>query len=253
MRFSRHLRQLDGLFDRPIAHRGLHRSESGIIENTEPAFAAAIRGNYAIECDLQLTADGEAVVFHDETVDRLMDAQGHVSEMTVSELKSLNFKASKARIQTLAELLDQVSGQVPVIAEIKSHWDGNPQLPLRVVKATSSYRDQLALMSFDSRIVALLAHHAPNRVRGIVAGRVSDAEYASQPFPARIALHLLTHLQDSQPHFISYDQAGLPFAPVQSLRQAGMPVICWTIRSAAAASRALRYADQITFEGFQPA
>ena len=75
MRFSPQLREFDWLVARPIAHRGLHAKSKGIIENTESAFAAAIKGNYAIECDVQLAADGEAMVFHDDDLDRLTEAR----------------------------------------------------------------------------------------------------------------------------------------------------------------------------------
>ena len=88
MRFSPQLREFDWLVARPIAHRGLHAKSKGIIENTEGAFAAAIKGNYAIECDVQLTADGEAMVFHDDDLDRLTEAKGPVKAFTAKELKT---------------------------------------------------------------------------------------------------------------------------------------------------------------------
>src|SRR4051794_2404055 len=62
---------LDWLTARPIAHRGLHDKAKGVIENTVSAALAAVDAGYAIECDVQLTGDGEAVVFHDFTLDRL--------------------------------------------------------------------------------------------------------------------------------------------------------------------------------------
>ena len=49
---------LDWLIARPIAHRGLHDEARGIIENTPSAIAAAVAADYAIEIDLQVTADG---------------------------------------------------------------------------------------------------------------------------------------------------------------------------------------------------
>ena len=58
---------------RPIAHRGLHDAPSGVIENTPSAFRAAIASDYGIECDLQISADGEAMVHHDEQLGRLTD------------------------------------------------------------------------------------------------------------------------------------------------------------------------------------
>jgi glycerophosphoryl diester phosphodiesterase len=253
MRFARHIRQLDGLIDRPIAHRGLHDRKSGKVENTASAFAAAIVNGYAIECDVQLTGDGEAVVFHDEALDRLTTSSGHVVAKTTADMQTLELRASKDRIQTFAQLLDQVSGKVPLIVEIKSHWDGKPELALRVIQVSERYQGQIAFMSFDPAIVALLAHQAPHRIRGIVADRAYDPYYAAMPVSARNNLRSLLHIDESKPHFVSFDHAGLPWTPVQALRSWGMPVICWTIRSQAEASRALRYSDQITFEGYLPA
>ena len=84
MRFTRELRRLDWLVARPIAHRGYHDRSKGVIENTAPAFAAAIAGDYAIECDLQLSRDGEAMVFHDDTLDRVTEASGPVKALSAN-------------------------------------------------------------------------------------------------------------------------------------------------------------------------
>ena len=63
-------------FLRPIAHRGLHSAKRGIIENTEPAFAEAIAKGYGIECDLRPATGGLPIVFHDETLNRLVEGRG---------------------------------------------------------------------------------------------------------------------------------------------------------------------------------
>ena len=68
----------DWLTARPIAHRGLHDAASGVIENTASAFRAAIAGGYGIECDLQISADGEAMVHHDDALGRLTDGTGRL-------------------------------------------------------------------------------------------------------------------------------------------------------------------------------
>ena len=62
---------LDWLTAQPVAHRGLHDAAAGVIENTASAFRAAIEGGFAIETDLQLSADGEAMVHHDFALGRL--------------------------------------------------------------------------------------------------------------------------------------------------------------------------------------
>ncbi len=252
MRFTQHLRQLDGLFDRPIAHRGLHDLKNNIVENTESAFAAAIAANYAIECDIQLSADGEAMVFHDKTLDRVTQSSGKVHSMTVAELRKVKYRAATARMQTLAELLDQVDGKVPLIIEIKSIWDDDTTLTERAMHVCKSYAGPMALMSFDPQIVSLLAHAAPSSVRGIVADRVYDSYYDSLSNTRRVEMRSLSHLPQSRPHFISFDCNSLPFAPVQYLRAEGMPVITWTITSKEQESRARRYSDQITFENYHP-
>jgi glycerophosphoryl diester phosphodiesterase len=245
------LRQLDWLTARPIAHRGLHDAQNGVIENTRSAFARAVAHNYAIECDLQVTADGEAVVFHDDTLDRLIQAKGRVCDHSAAALKTVAFKSGADRIQTLSELLDQIRGQVPLVIEIKSHWNGDETLARRAVATLASYDGSFCLMSFDPGIVATVRRLKPDIIRGVVADSFTHEEYNIIPEAERIRLRELAHLGQTQPDFISYYWRELPFPPVTRFREAGHKVICWTIRSAADGVAALRVSDQITFEGFQ--
>lgn len=249
-RWSPALRRLDWLVKRPIAHRGLHDAKRGVVENTASAFAAAIESGYAIECDLQLSGDGEAMVFHDDTVDRLMERNGTVGAMRARELRKLAFKAGKDRIQTLGELLDQIEGRVPLVIELKSHWDGNERLLSRALAVLEPYPGPYALMSFDPEVIAALRERSPDTVRGIVADRATDPFYDCLPVSRRIELQRFTHSHATRPHFVSFDWRYFPFAPVNAFRQRGGPVISWTIRSTESAAAARRYSDQITFEGF---
>lgn len=245
-------RKLAWLTARPIAHRGLHDAAVGPIENTMAAFDAAIAGDYAIECDLQSSADREAMVFHDRTLDRLTATRGRVSNLKSGELKKVEFKSGKERMPDLGELLAHVRGRVPLVIEIKSHWDGSADLAERTLELLAGYQGPHALMSFDPDIVAVVKRLSPATVRGIVADRVADGTWRRLPLPLRLELRHLTHLERSDPHFVSFQVGGLPWPPVQALRAAGMPVISWTVRSAAQAAEARRYSDQITFEGFRP-
>ncbi|HLF21481.1 MAG TPA: glycerophosphodiester phosphodiesterase family protein [Aestuariivirga sp.] len=241
---------LDWLVARPIAHRGLHDKAKGVIENSESAFAAAIRHGYPIECDLQITGDGEAVVFHDETLDRVTGDQGPLMERNTAELKRVPFRAGHDRIQTLAELLEQVDGKVPLVIELKSHWDGGDALAARALAVLAAYRGPHGLMSFDPDLVEALRRRSPATARGIAADRADDPYYDFFP-PERLReLRNFSHLVRTEPHFVSFDYRQLPFAPVTEFRQAGHPVITWTIKSPEAAAQARRYCDQITFEGF---
>jgi glycerophosphoryl diester phosphodiesterase len=241
---------LSWLTARPIAHRGLHDKSKSILENTASAFQAAIDHNYAIECDLQLSADGEAMVFHDDTLHRVMQADGAVIDKTAAELKSLSYKMGSDHMQSLAELLAQVAGRVPLIIELKSHWNGNDALPARVVEIMQDYQGPFALMSFDPDMVEALADFAPHMPRGITADRTTDAEYNILPLSRRLEMRYMTHLDRTRPDFVSYHAAGLPFPPVRALRAAGLPVICWTIRSVEEERQSHHFADQITFEGY---
>lgn len=250
MRFSPQMQRLDWLVARPIAHRGLHDKSHGIIENTAGAFAAAIAGNYAIECDLQITADGEAIVFHDDILDRLTGESGPVKARTIMDLQRIAIRGSSDRMQTLGELLDQVGGRVPLAIELKSHWNGDVVLATCALKILEQYAGPYALMSFDPDLVAAVAELSPRTVRGIIADRAVHPYYSSLPVERRIALRHFTHLPRTRPHFMSYYFRDLPFAPVQQFRAAGFPVITWTIRNRAEESQALRYCDQVTFEGY---
>jgi glycerophosphoryl diester phosphodiesterase len=250
-RFSPQLRALDWLVARPIAHRGLHDVKAGRLENTSSGFAAAIARDYAIECDLQVTADGEAMVFHDETLDRMMDATGWVRHFTTRELKAKTFRIGGDRMQTLGDLLQQVAGKVTLLIELKSHFDGDLRLVERALDVLARYDGPCCLMSFDPRMIEAVAALSPRTVRGITADRTTDAYYNALPLSQRLNLRHMQHLDKTRPHFISYYFRDLPFAPVQGIRASGHPIITWTIRSREEECIARRYSDQITFEGYE--
>ena len=243
-------RAVDFLTARPIAHRGLHDFSTGMVENTASAFAAAIAGGYAIECDLQLTRDGEAVVFHDDHVERLTEGRGMVKDHTAAEMKQLTMRNSTDKVQTLAELLTQVNGQVPLVIELKSLWDGDARLAQRAIEELKSYSGPHCLMSFDPDAIAAVRRFAPHILRGIVAERATDSYYNSLPRPQQTELRTFSHLARTRPDFVSFFYEELPWAPITALRASGMPIITWTIRSPQQAVMAMRCSDQITFEGF---
>src|SRR5262245_41080989 len=171
---------LDWLIARPVAHRGLHDAAAGVIENTPSAFAAAIAGNYAIECDLQLSADGEAMVFHDATLERLTEGRGRLDAMPAAALKQVAFKATTDRMLTLAELCALVSGRVALVIELKSRFDDDQRLAARTAKVLADYSGPAALMSFDPGAVAAVRDLIPSLPRGLVAMQ-REAAKADEP------------------------------------------------------------------------
>ena len=119
---------IDWLTARPIAHRGLHDAASGLIENTAGAVRAAIANDYGIEVDLQISADGEAMVHHDAVLGRVTDGEGRLDALTAAELKRVAFRGTDEHMMTLGDLCDLVGGRVTMLLELKSRFDGDPLL-----------------------------------------------------------------------------------------------------------------------------
>jgi len=241
---------LDWLTARPLAHRGLHDA-SGAIENTVTAFSAAIAGGYGIECDLQVSADGEAMVHHDDALGRLTDGSGRLAALSAAEIKKVRFKQGSDRILTLAELCELVAGRATLTLELKSHFDGDRRLVERVASVLATYAGPVAAMSFDPRMVEMLRHIAPSLTRGIVAQRHYD-DWPALPRGDRRSMELLLHAPHTRPHFIAYAIKDLPALPPLVLRLFGLPLLTWTVRTEADRRRAARWADQMIFEGWRP-
>lgn len=245
--------RLDWLTARPIAHRGYHDRASGRIENTLGAVCAAIERGFAIEVDLQLTADGAVVVFHDDTVDRLMIGSGRVDAFSFAALQALAFRDSTKSVPTLADLLATVAGRVPLVIELKSNWNGDRRLEQTAAPILSAYKGPAAVMSFDPDSMAKMKALAPQIPRGIVADRYADlTEWGFLSPIRRFALRHLLDVPRVGAAFVSYDLNGLPSLAPSLLRRLGIPLICWTVRTSAQREKARKLTDQITFEGFDP-
>ena len=242
----------DWLTARPIAHRGLHDAAAGVIENTASAFRAAIDGGYGIECDLQVSADGEAMVHHDDVLGRLTDGAGRLDAMTVAALQRVSFKATADRMMTLGDLLDLVAGRVTLLLELKSRFDRDARLARRVAEVVKTYAGPVAAMSFDPDQVEAVRDFAPALVRGLVAMRYrrADAEESGGQ-PSHLAY--LAHALRCRPHFVAYNVKDLPApAPLAARHLLAKPLLTWTVRTPEDRARAERFADQMIFEGFRP-
>ncbi len=240
---------------RPIAHRGLHDPAAGRCENTLTAAEAAIAGSFGIECDVQLSSDGEAMVFHDHTLERLTSATGAVREHSAAELGRLTLGGTDDHIPTLIEFLDRVGDRTPLVVEIKSRFDGDERLARRTAEILAGRVARHVVKSFDPVILSLLRRIAPDLPRGIVGQSRYDGGDAARLSPERLrAMTDLLHWDDTRPDFISWRHSDLPCAAAFLPRRlAGVPVMTWTIRSSDEAARALPHADGIVFEGFVPA
>jgi len=242
--------KIEWLTARPVAHRGLHDARSGTVENTPSAVRAAIAAGYAIEVDLQVSADGEAMVHHDESLERLTEGAGPLAGRTANELQQVSFKHTADRMMTLGELLDLVGSRAMLLLELKSLHDDDPRLPARVATLLQHYHGPVAAMSFDPRLVVMLRRLAPNLTRGIVAERYDPERRRAD---LRKRLEFAAQVVRSAPQFLAYCVRDLASPiPLTARYALGLPLLTWTVRDEEQRRRAQRHADQIIFEGFRP-
>lgn len=241
---------------RPIAHRGLHDREAGVIENSPAAFARAIAAGYGIELDLQLSRDGVAMVFHDDRLDRLTGDTGPVRERTAAALGRIALAGSQGgeRIPTLAAVLEQVAGQVPLLIELKDQsgglGDAADDLEQAVAKTLAGYRGDVAVMSFNPLMIAAMARLAPDLPRGITSCGFDPAEWPELSPETCAILREIGSFDAVGASFISHDWHDLENPAVGRLKERAVPILCWTVKSPEAERQARRIADQITFEGY---
>lgn len=243
------------LFDRPIAHRGLHDRSRGIIENSRSAFDAAIAHGYAIECDVQLSSDGVPFIFHDDTLDRLTTATGPSGALPIAAVQSLVLKDSAAgdTPQRLSEFLEQAAGKATLQIELKRQHspERTRQLASAVAEAIAPFHDRIALETFDPRLITALRAESVKVPIGVITYDYNDAPSGTSPSQRFMLRHLL-HWPWTRFDFISCGSRSLDLPAVRFFRRLGMEVTAWTIRSAETARETRPGADQIVFEGYLP-
>ena len=223
-----------GLQNPPIAHRGLWRS-GGTPENSLAAFEAACNAGYGIELDVRLSADGEAMVFHDDCLDRMTVESGLMEERTADDLASLRLLGSTQTIPTLLQALDLVAGRALVLVELKTPPGQEGLLEARVTELLASYQGPVGLLSFNADALTWMARHAPGLPRGLniqAADQIQGTETACPDFLS-----------------VCVDLAGAP--QVQTWRLTGR-VVAWVARSPGDRARLRPLVDNVMFEGFNP-
>ena len=241
----------------PLAHRAYHNRAQRRPENSPGAVQAAIDAGYGIEIDLQLSRDGVAMVFHDERLDRLTDAIGFVKDHTAAELGQIKLRDCDESIPTLAAILSQVAGRVPLLIEIKDQTDSMSETDGRLETATAAalagYNGPVAVMSFNPHAIAHMARLAPQIPRGLTTSAYDPADWA--PLSAETCDHLraIPDYDRTFSSFISHEAADLSRPRVAALQSAGAVILSWTIRSPAAEAKARVVAQNITFESYPAA
>ena len=233
------------LVETPIAHRGLHDKDCP--ENSISAFQKAITEGYPIELDVQMIADGTVIVFHYESLSRLTDNDGYIKFLNKSDLDILRLKDSKEKIPTFEEVLKFVDGKVPLLIEIK-----NPskvgELEKKVIELLKDYKGEYAIQSFNPYVLEYFYKHAPNILRGQLAGYFKKEKLS---FFKKYALkRMLLNKKISHPDFISYEARKIPNRFTRKYRK--LPLLAWTVRSQSEYIRVVKHCDNVIFENFEP-
>lgn len=240
----------------PIAHRGLHAAAQGRMENSRAAVHAAVEAGYAIEIDVQLSADGHAMVFHDATVDRMTAHSGAVRGFDADTLGRMLLCGSDEGIPTLREICALVGGRVPLLVELKDQA-GAPgpkghALEYATADALAGYPGPVAVMSFSPWMIVEMADRLPDVPRGLVTCAFDHPDSLVLPDPVLAQLRSIALYERAGACFISHDVRDLSAPAVTRIAALGGHVLCWTVTNTAAEAHARAIAANITFEHYLP-
>ncbi|GGD62884.1 glycerophosphodiester phosphodiesterase [Erythrobacter arachoides] len=220
------------------AHRGLHGE--GVPENSLAAFALAAERGLGIECDIRVSRDGRAIVFHDAVLDRLTGSAGVLAGLTVGELTAFRLGDTDQSIPTLRDLLTQVSGRVPLLIELKTDRRDSVHMLCRAVRRDlEGYTGPVAVMSFDPRVPAWFASRLADLPRGLVVTEENGRTLSG-------ALRRWLALRAARATFLAYDIRDLPS---RFASRSGLPLLTWTVKSRAHADVARAAAAAPIMEG----
>ena len=237
------------LFEPPVAHRGLWTPD-GAPENSLAAFQAACAHGYGIELDVQLTADGEAVVFHDDRLERMTGREGRLRDHTAAELGALALKGTDETIPTLADTLTLIGHRAMVFIELKTPFGDVGPLEKRVSDILVDHNGPTAVIGFNPYSHAWLADHHPQILRGLDSYGWNDDSARKLAPEMRKSLAALEQVELARPDFLALGLDMLPSPRADLYRAKGMPVIAWTIRSPDQWEGVRDHCDNLIFEGF---
>lgn len=217
-----------------FAHRGLHGQPIGP-ENSLAAFAAAVGRDAGIECDVRLSADGSAVVFHDSNLNRMCGIDLEVERTPSASLIAHSLSGSDQLVPTLSQVLELMDERVPLLIELKTRGGNAASLCRAVRSDLMRSQGPVAAMSFDPRVGRWFARHAPDVRRGLVVRH--DLPTVRRWFALLIA----------RPQFLAVDRLALGRSWVERVRRR-MPVYSWTIRTPEQRAQAAVHADALIWE-----
>jgi len=228
-----------------FAHRGLHSRDKSVPENSLAAFRLAARAGYGVELDVHLSRDGQVVVFHDDTLDRVCGVSGRVEDYSFAQLQQFSLCGTEERIPLLTDVLQVIRGRGPIILEIKSCPGTIRELCRKTLALINGYRGSVCVESFDPFIVAWFRFHAKDLLRGQLAMPARGYANMKKPLPFLLSHCLMNFL--SRPQFIAYQIGPKPF-PVKLAQWLGAMKVGWTSHE----PRNEQGLDAVIFEYYKP-
>lgn len=238
------------LLEPAIAHRGLWTG-GGAPENSLAAFQAACGRGYAIELDVQLTADGHAMVFHDDKLDRLTGVEGRLRDHTAADLGAMKLLGTDESIPTLADTLTMIGHRAMVYIELKTPFGEVGPLEKVVSEILIDHNGPTAVIGFNPYSHAWFADHHPQILRGLNSYGWNDDNARKLAPEMRKSLAGLEQVEIARPDFLALGLDMLPSARADVYRAKGMPVIAWTVRSPEQWDTVSDHCDNLIFEGFE--
>jgi glycerophosphoryl diester phosphodiesterase len=237
------------LFAPAVAHRGLW-SPGGPPENSLAAFQAACAAGYGIELDVQLSADGEAMVFHDDDLQRMTGAAGRIGDRTASDLAALKLNGSDEGVPTLADTLALVGRRAMVHVELKTPYGQVGPLEQRVHDILIDHSGPVCVIGFNPYSHAWFAERFPGVLRGLDSYSYRHAPQMTEA--QRNSFANLEHVAIARPHFLALGLDMLPSPKAAAYREQGMPIVAWTVRRPEQWEAIKDSCDNLIFEGFAP-
>lgn len=239
--FRRRFRQEPGmrLKNRRYAHRGLHDGEKGIPENSMAAFRNAAEHGFGIELDVQRTADGQIVVFHDRSLKRVCGIDRNVDACTYEELQTYSLCGTGERIPLFSEVLREINGRIPLLVELK-HYTARAQLCEQTARLLDGYEGDYMIESFHPAMVLWFRKHRPQVLRGFLSQNFLRHGGIAPAIGVIVGNLLLNFLL--APDFVAYELADRKDLAIRLFRDVFKGQCAyWTIRSEAE----LRTAEEV--------
>lgn len=223
-----------------IAHRGLHDGKI-IPENSLLAFKKAVEKNYAIEFDVTISKDNQAIIFHDDDLFRLCNKKEKIEESGYEVLKQLKLYDTNEHIPLFSEMLEIVNAKIPLIIEIKKHQNIGI-LENIIVECLKNYKGEYYICSFEQNILNWFKVNKPNLNRGLI--------FESLPlkFKKYEKFIFLYKYFKSKPDFISLDYKLIESSIFHFCKAKKIPTIIWTVNSQVLFEKYYDEVDAIIFE-----